>query len=445
MELMFVIQCCLVALIGVAVAAVFSIIPGLHIYNVIAFTMLLAFAAIDLFKAMDPLLTTCFIMGMVVGFAVLFTVSSQFFQPCDDSYRSMMLPHERFLYEGRGFEAVMLSGLGSLVALLLIVGVFPFVTGAIGLLRELIRPHIYWILGLVCVFILISEWPKDHGVGQTVGQRLRDGWGQLGMGIFVFTAAAVLGMFVFYNTIIPVQSAFQSLMPVFIGLFALSSQIMTVIARATIPPQYYASSVDAAPHDVARGALTGVVAGMFSSLTPGLTPGPALLMSAHATASSGDKQFIIGGGAARVLYYIGALVLFFMPDVYMRRGGAAINISLFFVPETAEQYYLISGVIALAGAASMALLPFYARMCGAITQKVDFRHISLASMVLLTAIVWGVTGWRGVVMMLVATALGLVPNFWHTRRIPLLAVLLVPVSLNMAGVGSKVAIWLGFR
>ena len=45
----------------------------------------------------------------------------------------------------------------------------------------------------------------------------------------------------------------------------------------------------------------------------------------------------------------------------------------------------------------------------------------------------------------VATALGLVPNFWHTRRIPLLAVLVVPVCLNMAGVGSKVAGWLGFR
>ena len=45
----------------------------------------------------------------------------------------------------------------------------------------------------------------------------------------------------------------------------------------------------------------------------------------------------------------------------------------------------------------------------------------------------------------VATALGLVPNFWHTRRIPLLAVLLVPVCLNMAGVGNDVAGWLGFR
>lgn len=445
MDLHIILACSGAGLIGVVIASVFSLIPGLHIYNVIAFTMMIAFAALDLFKTLDPLLMTCFIMGLVVGFSVLFTVSSQFFQPCDDSFRSMMLPHERFLFEGRGYEAAMLSGFGSMFALLLIAGLFPFVTAGIGLLRELIRPHIYWILGLVSLFILISEWPKDHGVGATIGQRLADAWGQLGMGLFVFVAAAVFGLFVFCNTVIPVDNAFQSLMPVFIGLFAIPSQIMTVIAHARIPPQHFATSVDAEPHDLAHGALTGTVAGMFSSLTPGLTPGPALLMSAHATASSGEKQFMVGGGTARVMYYIGALVLFFMPDVYMRRGGAAINISLFFVPETAEQYFLISGIIALTGAAALLLLPRYSRFCARITQRVDFRWISLGGAVLLIAMVWYVTSWQGVLLMLVATALGLVPNFWHTRRIPLLAVLLVPVCLNMAGVGSKVAGWLGFR
>ena len=66
MEVAFMVQCCLIAFAGVAVAAVFSSIPGLHIYNVIAFTMMLAFAFIDIFKTVDPMLTTCFIMGMVV-------------------------------------------------------------------------------------------------------------------------------------------------------------------------------------------------------------------------------------------------------------------------------------------------------------------------------------------------------------------------------------------
>lgn len=265
------------------------------------------------------------------------------------------------------------------------------------------------------------------------------------MGLFVFVVAGLLGMFVFFNTIIPVESAFQSLMPVFIGLFAVPSQLMTVVTKATIPPQYFAKTVNAEPHDFARGLVTGTVAGMFSSLTPGLTPGPALLISAHATASSGERQFIIGGGAARVLYYIGALVLFFMPDVYMRRGGAAINISLFFVPETTEQYFLISGIIAASGALSLLILPWFARACASITRRVDYHWISGLAMLGLTVMVWYVTSWQGLVLMLVATALGLVPNFWHTRRIPLLAVLMVPVSLNMAGIGYKVAMWLGFR
>ena len=182
MDITIILLCCGAALAGVAIAAVFSLIPGLHIYNVIAFTMMIAFAAIDVFKTLDPLITTCFIMGLVVGFSVMFTVSSQFFQPCDDSYRSMMLPHERFLFEGRGFEAAMLSGIGSMFALLLIAGLFPFVTGAIGTIRQLIRPHIYWILGLVSLFILVSEWPKDHGVGKTTGQRLADALGPIGHG-----------------------------------------------------------------------------------------------------------------------------------------------------------------------------------------------------------------------------------------------------------------------
>ena len=109
MDIFTILTCCCAALIGVTIASIFSLIPGLHIYNVIAFTMMIAFAALDVFKTLDPLITTCFIMGLVVGFSVLFTVSSQFFQPCDDSYRSMMLPHERFLFEGRGYEAAMVA------------------------------------------------------------------------------------------------------------------------------------------------------------------------------------------------------------------------------------------------------------------------------------------------------------------------------------------------
>lgn len=444
METSLVIYSIIASLIGVFIAMLASAIPGLHIYNVIALTMLLAFAAADIFAALHPIVLTGFMLGMVVGFSMLFTVSSQYFQPNDESFRSIMLPHERFLLEGRAHEAVMLGALGSLIAIFIITLFFPLIPSFFALVRLLVQPHGYWLVGMVMFFILMTEWPKDHGVGKTGWQKFWDGWVQLLMGYFTFIVAGILGMFVFYRTIVPVENAFQSLMPLFVGLFAIPSQIMTFMTKVKVPKQHICESVESAPHDVMRGAASGFLAGLFAALVPGMTPGPALLCTGHLTVTSGERQFLIGGGVGRVLYYVGALMLFFMPGVFMRRGGAAINISLFFVPETPEQFFLISGIIALTGAVSFLLIGWFSKACAYLVEKIDYNWFSALGCVILIILTIQITHWQGFVLLCVATALGLVPNMWHSRRLNLLAVLMVPVSLNMSGAGPAVARFFGF-
>jgi len=444
MELSIIIYSCIAALIGVLVSVLASLIPGLHIYNVIALTMLFSFAAADLFAAVHPLVLTSFMIGMVVSFSMLFTISSQYMQPNDDSFRSIMLPHERFLLEGRAHEAVMISALGSLIAIMIITLLFPVITPVFALIRKITQPHIYWIVGLVIAFIMMTEWPKDHGVGKTGWQKFWDGWVQLSMGYFTFIVAGILGMFVFFNTIIPVENSFQSLMPLFVGLFAVPSQIMTIITKIKVPKQHICESIECAPHDIMRGGASGFLAGMFASVIPGMTPGPALLLTGHLTVTSGERQFLIGGGVGRIIYYVGALLLFFMPGVFMRRGGAAINISLFFVPETAEQFYMISGIIALTGAVSFLLSGWFSRLCARLVEAYDYKYFSIAGCAVLIFLTAWICSWQGLVLLAVSTALGLVPNFWHSRRLNLLAVLMVPISLNMAGIGPAVARFFGF-
>lgn len=443
MTLPFLAACALAALLGVAAAALVSLIPGLHIYNVIAFTMLLVLGAAETFSSVDPLVVTCFMLGTVVAFSVLFTVSSQYFQPCDTSFRSLMLPHERYLLEGRAHEAVIVTGIGSLVALYVCALALPLLREGVRTFRDLAAPHFYWILATVMAFILMTEWPKDLGLAKRPWQRFFDGWTQLLAGYFVFAVAGVFGLFLFHRTVVPLESAFQSLMPVFVGLFAVASQVLTLVSRVPVPAQFVGSSIEVTPHDVVRGSAAGLVAGTFSGLTPGMTPGPALLMAGHMTVSSGEKQFFIGGGVARVLYYVGALFMFFLPGLHLRRGGAAINISLLFAPETDQQFYVVGAVIALAGAASILLLPHFSRLCAWLAGKVSYKAISALGMAVLIAIVGWVTGWPGLALLAVSTALGIVPSLWQTRRINLLAVLLVPICLNMAGVGPSVARWLG--
>ncbi len=444
MEPMMILACLGMSLAGAVIAAAASLIPGLHIYNVIAITMTILFAVEHFFSGLDPMLMTSFLIGLVVGFSFLFTITSQYFQPCDDSYRYVMLPHEKFLFEGRAHEAVVLGSIGSLVAIFAIGVIFPFFGQYAAVIRGLVRPHLYWIIGAVIVFLLMTEWPKDPGTGPTPLKRMLDGWGSILMGYFCFGMAGLLGIFIFHRTIIPVESSFQSLMPVFVGLFAIPSQLLTLLATVGVPRQHVAKSVELTGEDVIRGGASGILAGMVSAFTPSLTPGPAMLLSGHATVTGGDRQFIIGGGSGRVMYYVGTLLFFFMPGVFLRRGGAAINISLFFTPETWAQFLTIAGLIVLVGAIAFVGSLGYSRLATAIVARVPYKWLSLGGMAIMIALVGWVTSWQGLVIMLVSTCIGMTPNLWHTRRINLLAVLLVPMFLNMWGHGADVARWLGF-
>jgi TctA family transporter len=57
--------------------------------------------------------------------------------------------------------------------------------------------------------------------------------------------------------------------------------------------------------------------------------------------------------------------------------------------------------------------------------------------------VFGLTGWRGLAICAAATGIGLIPALSGTRRLNCMGILMAPALLNMAGLGSTVAGWLG--
>jgi TctA family transporter len=62
---------------------------------------------------------------------------------------------------------------------------------------------------------------------------------------------------------------------------------------------------------------------------------------------------------------------------------------------------------------------------------------------LLVGVVFAMTGWGGLLISVVATAIGLLPVMWGARRMNCMGVLLLPLTLQMAGLGTTVAGWLG--
>ena len=118
-------------------------------------------------------------------------------------------------------------------------------------------------------------------------------------------------------------------------------------------------------------------------------------------------------------------------------------LSSFWSSYTPRTYYLATAATVLSGTVSFLLLPVLTRLVVKLTSKVDYRWINLGTLMVLLTIVTGMTGWGGLLICSVATGIGLIPVLWGSRRTNCMGVLLLPIALNMVGLGSIIAEWLG--
>ncbi len=516
----FYLECMLFAIAGTLIAALIScFLPGLHVYNVMGFVVLFY---VPMMGVVEPFLMLMFLAGMLVGFGILFTISTIYYSAPDDTTAFYFMPSQKYLMDGRGHEAAMITGIGALLGIFTLVLVLPFSMGFLMMLRELVSPHVFWVLGAIISFLLISEWPREYGrsklqlfniskehkaqldkgqIPDAIFQGLenkkrrlsveaiitkprsyeweiRDGrkkyiihemspkaaeegyelmvlavmpkWRRLAeaykskaAGWVSFLLASWLGMLIFYKTMVPPDRAFQTLMPVFVGLFAVSAIILALLSRVKVPKQHLSKSYDIKGVRIAQAGGSGFLSGIFAAFIPAVTPGVSGALGGNATGIRDDKVFIMSMGTNRVVYYVGALALFLLPLLHLRRGGLAINVNLFFVPQTLEQYLLITAAIAICGFISFVMLIYASKFVAKLVERVTYQTLNFIVLFIVFSIIFLMTGLQGIILMSVAAAVGLFPVMWNSRRLNLLAVILVPIWLNMAGVGADIAVLLG--
>jgi putative membrane protein len=384
-----------------------------------------------------------FMLGLVVGYAVLNSIPSIFLAAPDDSTIFLALPGQKYLMERRGFEASVLSGVGALGGLLVLLLVAPFASAVLSIVRAVVAPHLHWILGAIILFMLMSEWPKGSDRGRSGLARFLDAWRSLGAGLLTFILSGILGFILFYGNLLPADVSFQNLLPAFVGLFAIPWVLQNLISRVQVPHQHVAHSVDLSPGLVARGVGAGALGGLFAAFFPAVTGGIGGFLAGHATAQRDDRLFIVSQGASKLVYYVGALLFFFVPGLHLTRGGMAWMLGVIYTPYTPETYWLAVAAVLICGALAFLMLLWLSRGAIWLVTRVDYRWISAGTLLLLVGIVLAMTGWEGLVIAIVATGIGLLPVMWGSRRMNCMGVLLLPLTLNLAGLGPTVAGWLG--
>jgi len=431
----------LFAFVGVLIGSALSIVPGLHIYSISAIGVLFAIT----FPSVDPLGMVMVFTGMLVAYSMVSALTATYLGATDDSLRYSLFPNQKYLMAGRGYEASILSGIGALGAMMILLIIAPISMYVFPVFRKLATPHMPWILIGVVAYVLQSEWPKDWGSrAKTRIGRLKDGWASLSAGWLVFFLSMMLGFITLNVLTSSLDRAFQAtIMPAFSGFVAVPWVLTNAVARFKVPTQNITNTLYASKKDVIRGTTTGFVGGMFSANEPMVSAGVGGLLAGHSTGTGGDTQFMVSGAAARFTYYVGAFFLLWVPLLHLTRKGMANISNLVFSPKSDSEFWLFVAVVAISAVLSFVLLIVLSRYMAKIIPRYSYRKVSLGVLAIIVAINLYFAGWEGLVIMTIATGIGLTQVMFRTRWANIMLGFFFPIMLNMAGIGSSIVKVLG--
>lgn len=428
------------SLTGAALGLVFSWMPGFHIYNLLALVVLLAPG----FIMLNPYAIPYFALGAVIAFSFASSIASTYLSVADESLMLMLFPSQRYLMLGKGHRVVLLYLIGALGGALFL-SLFSLTIGiyVMPVIYNLFSPYYTWVLVAVVLFLFLSEWPKEGDREETGISRLLAAWRQILGGVFVFFASGILGFIATYTGLLPVEAAYARLTPLFIGFFGMSWVIRNLLSRRTLPRQDTRDAVETHPTAVMNGIASGVIGGGIAAFFPVITGGMGALIGGHMASGKGDDTFVVSQGAARTVYYVGALFLLFMPTARITRGAVAWLIGGVYTPKTWLEFYYAGLVIILVAAISFITTLYISKAISRLLSVISYVHISLVVAVFLVLLTYLITGPLGILLLAVATALGFTAQVLNTRISYCLGALILPVLLNMTGTSGILLSLLG--
>lgn len=433
--------------LGTFIGAFFSFFPSLHIYNVAGIVLMLWTAFGD---SMDHAAVGPFFISMITSFSFINTIPMTFFGAPDESAQVTILPNTIYFMRGKGYEAAVLQGFGSMIGIVLMIILTPVFFHILPYADAILSQHTHWLIALVIAYLVLSEWPKGCGIGPTRLARFSESMSNVFAGLFTWVASGILGIIILSKSIVTHEMGFQNIMPVFVGLFAIPSILQNLVSEQRVPKQYICKDIDVNAHDVGKSMFVSTVAGAICGYLPAVTAGIGSIIASHATAlsfsSRGDILFILGGSVTKFVYYVGSFLLIFvitpLTPAGVGKGGLNVILRPIFTPEPGD-YLMGISVILVSGGLSFLLLLKLSEWVLSWIHEVDYHDLYWAAFVVITALVAALTGFPGLLTMTVGTAIGCIPVFYHSRRSNCMGVLLIPICLNMAGYGDQVAALFG--
>lgn len=385
-------------LAGIFFGIITGLLPGVHI-NLVA--LLLLSIAPFLLRHVQPIAIAAFIVAMAVTHTFLDFVPSVFLGAPDSETVAAILPGHRLLLQGKAFDAVKLTVMGSLLSLLLSVLLLPVLFPVIRFLEPALKDRI----GILLLGFMLYLIFKDK-------QR----WWNL----LIFTLSGVLGMVIFS---LPLK---DPLFPLLSGLFGISTLLISLRDTTVIPPQSCEEGVTVSRSVIAKAVACGTIAGSMTSFFPGLGPAQGAVLVSGFVRKLGDIGYMIMVGGLGTVNFVISLVC--LAVLEKARNGAVLTILDVMAVKPAG-IAMLAMVSLVAGGASTWLSLAVTRVFGRLFSSVNYRTVVLSVILFVATLVAIFSDWLGIVVLLVSTSVGLVAGLSGSARNHAMGCLILPVIL----------------
>ncbi len=398
------IELLLFAFAGIILGVIAGIVPGLHV-NTVALMML------GLAAAFHPLPLAVAVITMAISTTFFDFIPSTLLGAPDPATSLSVLPGHRMLMAGRGIEAIYLTMLGGLCAIIFASLLFPLMLILLPSFYGMVQGYIAWLLIGMSAFCVLSERGIKAKAWSCVVLLLSGALGLLALNSYAFKDA---------------------LFPMFTGLFGTSTLLLSLKDSGKIPKQ------ELKPRPPPKKLLlSGVFKGLFSGALVGTLPAmgaaQATVLTQQMTGSrSGkEKEYLVSMGAINTIVALFSLVSLY--TISKARSGAAVVVGTLLPGFGFPDMLVMLGAALLSAGISALLLMRTARWFMRTMSGISYPAVSKAILAFLAALVLVLTGLPGLLLLSVSTAIGLLAPLSGTKRSTTMGCLMVPLIIFYMG------------
>ncbi len=388
----------LVLLIGILIGIVTGLVPGIHV-NLVA-TALFAISPL-LLDHFEPLSLAVFIISLSLTHSFLDTIPSVYLGAPENENALSVLPGQKMLLKGEGYQAVKITILGTYIGLIVAVILVPLFMLTAQKIYPILKPYLIYLLIALMSYMILKE-----------KQRF---WA-----FFLFSLSGTLGIIVF-----SIPNLNEPLFPMLSGLFGLSGLIISYSENTKIPPQLIDGDIKLKIKDLIKAILGSSVAVFLIQFFPGLGPAQGAVIS-NQLVKVKDKGYLALVGAMGTMSVVFSLVTFYV--LGKAKDGTIVVISKLMEIDF-KSFLIMTATFLVAGSIAVFLTLFFSKMFSRFIAKVNYKALVLVIMGFIVLMTMLLNSWIGIIVLITSSSIGLIAPLKDIGRNHAMGCLILPVIL----------------